>query len=123
MMSKAFFLVEDEALIRMMLTDMIEELGHRVVAEAGTVDKAMMLAGSSAFDVAILDINLDGINIAPVADIISMRKIPFLFASGYGSDGIPPAFSARPVLRKPFQIEELERIIKTLLSDSDEAVA
>lgn len=123
MMSKAFFLVEDEALIRMMLTDMIEELGHRVVAEAGTVDKAVVLAASSAFDVAILDINLDGTNIAPVADIISTRKIPFLFASGYGSDGIPPAFAARPVLRKPFQIEELDRIIKSLLSDSDEAIA
>lgn len=123
MMTKAFFLVEDEALIRMMITDMIEELGHRVVAEAGTMDKALSLARSSMFDVAILDINLDGSNIAPVADIISTRKIPFLFASGYGSDGIPPAFSARPVLRKPFQIEELDRTVKSLLSDSDETIA
>ena len=114
MMTKAFLLVEDEALIRMMLADMIEELGHRVAAEAGTIDEAMSLASSSTFDAAILDINVDGSHITPVADMLATRRIPFLFASGYGSGGVPGTFADRPVLRKPFQIEELERIVKSL---------
>jgi len=123
MMSKSFFLVEDEPLIRMMISDMIEELGHRVAAEAGSFDKAMSLASNCAFDVAILDVNLDGANIAPVAEIIAARKIPFLFASGYGSHGIPEAFMDRPGLRKPFQIEELDRTVRSLLSGTDETIA
>ena len=123
MMTKAFFLAEDEALIRMMLSDMIEELGHRVVAEASTIDKAMSLASTGAFEMAVLDINLNGANIAPVAGILLARKIPFLFASGYGSGGIPAAFSARPMLRKPFQIAELDRAVRSLLSDGDQAIA
>ena len=114
MMTKAFLLVEDEALIRMMLADMIEELGHQVTAEAGTIDQAMSLASTSKFDAAILDINLDGSQITPVADILAKRRIPFLFASGYGSGGIPESFSDRPVLRKPFQIEDLERMVRSL---------
>ncbi|WP_143199685.1 response regulator [Bradyrhizobium sp. NAS80.1] len=123
MMTKAFFLVEDEALIRMMIADMIEELGHRVAAEAGTIDKAMSLARNCEFDVAILDVNLNGANIAPVAEIIAARKIPFLFASGYGIDRMPEAFMDRPGLRKPFQIKELDRTVRSLLSGTDETIA
>jgi DNA-binding response OmpR family regulator len=123
MMTKSFFLAEDEALIRMMLTDMIEEIGHRVAAEAGTIDKALSLASNGEFDVAILDVNLDGANIAPVAEIIAARKIPFLFVSGYGAERRPEAFMDRPGLRKPFQIEELDRTVRSLLSGSDETIA
>lgn len=114
MMTKAFLVVEDETLIRMMLADMIEELGHRVAAEAGTIDEAMSLARTSKFDAAILDVNLDGSQITPVADILAARRIPFLFASGYGSGGIPESFADRPALRKPFQIAQLERMVRSL---------
>jgi DNA-binding response OmpR family regulator len=123
MMTKSFFLAEDEALIRMMLADMVEELGHRVAAEAGTIDKALSLAGNCEFDVAILDVNLDGANIAPVAEIIAARNIPFLFVSGYGAAGIPETFMDRPGLRKPFRIEELDRTVRSLLSGTDETIA
>jgi CheY-like chemotaxis protein len=60
----SIFLVEDEALIRMMLADMIEELGHRVVAEAGNVEDGRALAETAIFDLAILDINIAGRSIA-----------------------------------------------------------
>jgi len=120
MMTKSFFLVEDEALIRMMIADMIEELGHRVAAEAGTIDKALSLARNCEFDAAILDVNLNGANIAPVAEIIAARKIPFLFASGYDIDGMPEAFMDRPGLHKPFHIKELDRMVRSLLSDTNE---
>ena len=112
---KTFFLVEDEVLIRMMLVDMIEELGHDVVAEAGSVGEALPLASDAAFDVAILDINLgSGMNSSPIAEVIEKRGIPFVYASGYGADGVPDAFKGRPVLRKPFHLEELDREIRSL---------
>jgi CheY-like chemotaxis protein len=83
MKNAAFFLVEDEALLRMMTADMLEELGYRVVAEAGTVRAAEPLARTVEFDLAILDINVGGTNIAPIAEILAARGLPFIFVSGY----------------------------------------
>ena len=80
----SIFLVEDEVLIRMMLADMVEELGYRVVAETGNVQDARALAETIFFDIAILDINIAGSSIAPVATIIARRGLPFFFVSGYG---------------------------------------
>ena len=84
MRQASIFLVEDEVLIRMMLADMVEELGYRVVAEAGNVQDARALAETIFFDIAILDINIAGSSIAPVAAIVARRALPFFFVSGYG---------------------------------------
>jgi len=65
----------------MMTVEMLEELGHRVVAEAGTISAAEPLARNADFDMAVLDINV-GTNIAPIAQIIADRGLPFIFASG-----------------------------------------
>ena len=88
-------LVEDEALIRMMIAEMIEELGHSVGGEAGNIADALRLAQAATFEFAILDINLAGARIDPVAEIISSRGVPFTFASGYGVAGVPNSFSDR----------------------------
>jgi CheY-like chemotaxis protein len=85
MRQASILLVEDEALIRMMVAEMVEELGHRVVAEAGNIQDAQVLAETAIFDLAILDINITGSSIVPVAEIIDRRGLPFLFISGYGS--------------------------------------
>ncbi|MBR1154292.1 response regulator [Bradyrhizobium sp. JYMT SZCCT0428] len=106
MQSVAVFLVEDEALIRMMIVEMLEELGHRVVAEAGSIHEAEPLARTSVFDLAIFDINVAGFNISPIAEIVAARGLPFVFVSGYGPEGRPTLFSDRPVLRKPFLLED-----------------
>jgi CheY-like chemotaxis protein len=74
----SIFLVEDEALIRMMLAEMVEELGHRVVAEAGDMVAGQALAETAIFDLAILDINIAGDMITPIAEIIDRRGLPFL---------------------------------------------
>jgi CheY-like chemotaxis protein len=105
------FLVEDEAMIRMMVVDMLEELGHSVAAEAGSLDKALELARSSEFDVAILDVNLNGEVIVPVAEVIQARGIPIIFSTGYGAAGLPEAFRNLPSLQKPFQLEALAAAI------------
>ena len=106
-------LVEDEAMIRMMVADMVEQLGHAVIAEAGDVDSATELAQTGLFDLAILDVNLNGKMSFPVADIIMERRIPLIFASGYAADNFPAAFNSAPKLQKPFLIETLAKAIAT----------
>jgi CheY-like chemotaxis protein len=109
------FLVEDEVMIRMMVADMLEELGYRVSAEAGEIGEAIRLAQSADFDLAILDVNVNGKVISPVADLIKARNRPFIFATGYGSSGLPEEHRDRPALQKPFQLETLSKMIDTAL--------
>ena len=111
----SIFLVEDEALIRMMLAEMVEELGHRVVAEAGNVEDGLALAETAIFDLAILDINIAGRSISRVAEIIARRGLPFIFVSGYGPAGRPEAFRERPALPKPVLISNLSQTISLIL--------
>ena len=109
------FLVEDEVLIRMMVSDMLEELGHSVAAEAGDLASALALARSENFDIAILDVSLGSENSKPIAEALQARGIPFAFASGYGADGIPEELRGRPLLKKPFQADQLENCLAQLL--------
>ena len=109
------FLVEDETLIRMMIAGMVEELGHTVVAEAANIADALRLAETMDFGIAILDINVGGDRIEPVAEIIDGRHLPFVFASGYGPAGLPARFRDRPALQKPFSTDRLERAIQLAL--------
>ena len=104
--------VEDETLLRMMITEMLEELGHRVAAEAARLEQALALAESVDFDLAILDVNIAGQLITPVAELIAARRLPIIFATGYGKPGLPEAFRDRPALRKPFMIEGLKHAIE-----------
>ena len=109
------FLVEDETLIRIMVADMLAELGCRVAAETGHIDEVIKLARSTEFDLAILDVNLRGEMIFPVAEAIKARNRPFIFATGYGSSGLPEEYRDRPSLQKPFQVETLARMIDAAL--------
>jgi CheY-like chemotaxis protein len=112
-------LVEDETLIRMMIADMVEELGHTIVAEAGNMTEALALAQTADFEIAVLDINVGGAKIEPVADVIAGRRLPFIFASGYGAAGVPEKFRDRPTLQKPFPKERLGKAIEETLRESD----
>jgi DNA-binding response OmpR family regulator len=112
------FLVEDEVMIRMMVADMLEELGFRVVAETGEINEAISLAQYADFDLAILDVNVNGKVISPVAELITARNRPFIFATGYGSSGLPEEYRDRPALQKPFQIETLARMIDSTLKSA-----
>jgi CheY-like chemotaxis protein len=112
------FLVEDEAMIRMMVADMLEELGFSVAAETGEINEAIKLAGSTEFDIAILDVNVNGKVISPVAELLKARNRPFIFATGYGAQGVPEDFRDRPALQKPFQIESLKSLLDSTLKSA-----
>ncbi|EKS38110.1 hypothetical protein HMPREF9695_01950 [Afipia broomeae ATCC 49717] len=102
-------------MIRMMVADMLEELGYTIAAEAGDIDEGVRLVQATDFDIAILDVNVNGKVITPVAEAVQMSGKPFVFATGYGAQGLPEKFRDRPTLQKPFQIETLARTIETVL--------
>jgi CheY-like chemotaxis protein len=106
--------VEDDVLIRMLLADMLGEIGYTVAAEAGSVDEALEATRKADFDLAILDADLEGRSVSPVADALVARDIGFVFVTG--SDHRLFGYRDRPTLKKPFQIDALKRCCKTALS-------
>lgn len=107
--------VEDELMIRMLLEDMLGELGYTVAAEAARIEEALDAAKNADFDIAILDVNLNGQPISPVADALVARGMPFVFATGYGERGLPEPYRDRPTLKKPFQMDGLKQMLQTAL--------
>ena len=99
--------VEDEAIVAMLLEQMLEDLGCTVAGTAGQLAAAVTLVNDSDADVAILDMNLAGHKVDPVARLLVEKAMPFIFASGYGEDGLSAEWRGRPVLPKPFRLEEL----------------
>jgi len=106
--------VEDEFLIRTLLEDMLTDLGHEIAGSAATVDEARKFAETGEFDLAILDVNLEGQEIFPVAEVLAARNLPFIFVTGYGAGALPDHFRGRPTLQKPFQSEKLEAALINL---------
>lgn len=108
--------VEDELMIRMLLEDMLTDLGYQIVAAAARIEDAIALASSADIDLAILDVNLNGQTVSPVAEILQSRGLPFVFATGYGEHGLPERYRGRPALQKPFQQDSLSQILAEVLA-------
>ncbi|HYD43867.1 MAG TPA: response regulator [Phenylobacterium sp.] len=108
-------LVEDEGGVALLIEDMLRELGCEVAASVATLSRALSIAGSGAFDFAVLDVNLDGEPVFPVAEVLRSRRLPFLFSTGYGRVGVPETFSDYEVLNKPFALDDLERKLRLAL--------
>jgi CheY-like chemotaxis protein len=113
--AKRILVVEDELMIRMLLEDMLGELGYTVAAEAARIEEALEAAKTADFDLAILDVNLNGQPVSPVADALVARGTPFVFATGYGERGLPESYRGRPTLKKPFQLEGLKQMLENAL--------
>jgi CheY-like chemotaxis protein len=104
-------LVEDEIMVALLLEDMLAELGHTVMGPVARLDKALGMAQSEAFDLAFLDVNLDGEQVYPVAEVLAARGIPFVFVTGYGREGLRPPYGDRPTLQKPFRRHDLAQLL------------
>src|ERR1044071_139029 len=108
-------IVEDEYLIRLLLEDMLVELGCDIAAVASNLDEGKTAAQATEIDLAILDVNIDGQQIFPVADILRSRKVPFIFITGYGARGLPENYRETPTLQKPFQMQDLKATLARVL--------
>ena len=101
-------LVEDEALVAMALKDMLTELGFEVVGAFNKVAEALAVVTNQDVNAAILDVNLGGELIYPVADCLVAKGVPFVFITGYGAGAIDGRFASCRVLQKPIQRQMLQ---------------
>ena len=101
--------VEDEAAISLLLEDMLLDFGCEVIGPAARLAAALEAVERETVDLAILDVNVAGEPIYPVAEALVRRQIPFVFSTGYGSAGIKDAYRDRPVLQKPFAQHDLKQ--------------
>lgn len=114
-------LVEDEILVAMLIEDMIDTMGLDHVATANRLEQGIALASELDIDCAILDVNLAGARSFPIADVLKKRGIPFVFATGYGRDGIAEPHSDVPVLGKPLRLQDLRDAIERLAAGCAQA--
>lgn len=108
--------VEDETMIAMLVEDMLDELGCAVVGPAHALDVALALArGDDNIDAALLDVNLAGQPVFPVADALRAKGVPAVFSTGYGDASLREADRGSQVLQKPFRAGDLARALATAL--------
>ncbi len=105
--------VEDEGLVAIMLEDLLEDLGCEIAGSVGSVRAALdWVGGGGSADFALLDVNLAGEPVFPVADALRARGVPFAFATGYGENH-DPRFKDAPLLGKPIRQERLEALLRS----------
>nr|WP_294544720.1 response regulator [uncultured Rhodopila sp.] len=114
--------VEDEMMIAIVLEESLRSLGCAVVGPASKLDHAMRLASTESLDAAVLDVNIRGGQVFPVAEILIARGIPFVLASGYSDWVLPEDMQGKPRLTKPFTLRELEHEVRQLCRRRTEAV-
>ena len=118
---RSILIVEDEPLIAMMLEDFILSLGHEVRGPCETVGEAMIALDGKPFDLAILDVNLKGENVWPVAIALRERGIPFVLASGGHVEPPPSEFADVAMIEKPYTIDRVSPVIEAALYPADTA--
>ena len=119
---KKILVVEDFVIIALDIEQMLEDLGCEVVGPASHLDEAMELASKANIDGALLDVNLDGQDIDPVARVLDRRQIPFIFVTGYDTLHISDEFQSRPVIIKPFVVDDVSLKMNEIFGNVPEAV-
>ena len=114
-MGARVLIVEDEIVVALFLEDLLAEFGYEVAGIASHLDDAM--ARPADYDVAVLDVHLNGRNVFDFADRLAACGTPFVFATGYGVRGIPDRHCARPVLQKPFRPDELKQALAEVMPE------
>lgn len=112
----SILIVEDEFMVSMMLDSDLRDLGAEKVTSKSKLTDGLEAARAGDFSFAILDVNLNGEESFPIADVLRERKIPFMFATGYGREGVDDRFADCTVLTKPYTTFALQDAIKSILS-------
>jgi len=106
------FLVEDEALVAALLEDMLAEFGCILAGAAATVSDALTeIQTATAIDAAILDVNLGGEKVFPVADILVSRGVPIVFSTAYDPADLPERYPQARIIQKPYRPEALAELL------------
>lgn len=109
-------IVEDEAIISFLIEDMLLELGCGNVVNVAGILEAFSAIEEGRPDVAVLDVNLDGVEVYPVAEKLKAIGVPFVFTTGYGSEGLKPEWAQTPVVQKPFRADMLAKALVSVLA-------
>lgn len=107
--------VEDEFLVATLIEDMLSSAGCVVSGPFPRVAEALDAVDQGTYDAAVLDVNLGGDRVDPVADALSRRNVPFAFVTGYGTVGLPGEHADRPRLCKPFKMADLLGMLTSLV--------
>jgi DNA-binding response OmpR family regulator len=108
--------VEDEMMAASMLEIVLSEAGCVVIGPAPSVGAALALVADETIDAAILDVNLGGEPVFPIADALAARRVPFIFVTGYGGHGVNgDRYATAPVVQKPYDDEVLVKMVKKQL--------
>jgi DNA-binding response OmpR family regulator len=110
--------VEDEYLVASLIQGFLEMAGCVVLGPIPRLAEAVEAARADSCDAAVLDVNLGGTRVFPVAEILSRRRIPFAFVTGYGTASLPYEHHSRPTIRKPFRKEELLTVVSDLVNSA-----
>lgn len=113
--ARRILIVEDEYLVALYLEELLTEMGHQVIGIASRITEALEISRDAEIDFAVLDINLAGTQSFAVADVLRQRDIPFVFASGYGNDGLVDGYRHETVLRKPYEPQHLKEAIAAVV--------
>jgi len=103
-------IVEDEALVAMALRESLDEMGFSVLGPFNRISEAMIALRNNHIDAAVLDVNLGGEMIYPLADVLAADHVPFIFITGYGAEEIEPRYTGVPVLQKPIESDALKSV-------------
>ena len=114
---RACLIVEDETLIAMLIEEAVSDMGLAVMGPVSRISRALQLLENESPACAVLDINVAGEPIHPVAQLLAERGVPFLFVSGYGDAGLGRDLPKRRVVEKPFAVPQLQAAIRKLLEE------
>ncbi len=114
---RSVLVIEDEMMVLWNIENVLADVGCTAVSSAATVRQALALIDTQAFDAAMLDVNLDGELSYAVADALALRRIPFVFSTGYSDPGVGDRYRDRPVLTKPYRDEDLTETLGGLLTN------
>jgi two-component sensor histidine kinase/DNA-binding response OmpR family regulator len=111
---RRLLLVEDEPLVGVFMQNLLTDMGYVVGEVCRTLPDSLAAAEAGGFDAAVLDMNLNGVAVYPLADLLTERGVPFVFVTGYSGDVVEKRFAAAPLLQKPIEEREFSNVLRTL---------